>query len=173
VLLIVMAHRAMVLAAARLIRALSNLGPMRHLLLALHLLFAIFAVGPLVGAASIAGRGVRAGDGPAVAATARTVRIYGYVSLLVPVLGMSLVRPKWDAKFSYPWVWVSLVLYLIALALTLGLLAPSLAKAGTAISAGNPANGFAARVAAAGGGIALLYAVIVFLMVYKPGGHGG
>src|SRR5438270_173974 len=85
---------------------------MRHLLLALHVLFAIFAVGPLVGAASAAARGIRAGDASAVAGSARTVRLYGYLSIVVPLLGMGLVQPKWHAKFSYPWVWISLVLYL-------------------------------------------------------------
>jgi uncharacterized membrane protein len=146
---------------------------MRHLLLALHLLFAIFAVGPLVGAASIAARGVRAGDGPAVAGSARTVRIYGYASIAVPVLGMALVRPKWDAKISYPWVWISIVLYLIALALTLAVLAPGLVRAGRAIGSGEATGPLVGRIAAAGGLIALLYAVIVFLMVFKPGGAAG
>src|SRR6185437_6151191 len=110
---------------------------MRNLLLALHLLFAIFAVGPLVGAATTAARGVRTADGPAVTTAARTVRIYGYVSILVPLFGMGLVRPKWDAKFSYPWVWVSALLYLVALALTLAVLAPALAQAGKAIADGS------------------------------------
>jgi uncharacterized membrane protein len=145
---------------------------MRNLLLALHLLFAIFAVGPLVGAATTAARGVRGSDGPAVAAAARTVRIYGYVSILVPVFGMGLVRPKWDAKFSYPWVWVSALLYLVALALTLAVLAPALAKAGKAIADGSATRPLVARVGAAGGLIGLLFAVIVFLMVFKPGGSG-
>ena len=145
---------------------------MRNLLLALHLLFAIFAVGPLVGAATTAARGVRSSDGPAVASAARTVRLYGYVSILVPVFGMGLVRPKWDAKFSYPWVWVSALLYLIALALTLAVLAPALAKAGKAIADGSATRPLVARVAAAGGLIGLLFAVIVFLMVFKPGGSG-
>jgi len=141
---------------------------MRHLLLSLHILFAVFAVGPLVGAASIAARGVRAGDAAAVASAARTVRLYGYLSILVALLGMSLVRPKWDAKFSYPWVWISLVLYLAALALTLAVLAPSLGKAASRLTEGGDASGEGARAAGAGGLISLLFAVIVFLMVYKP-----
>jgi uncharacterized membrane protein len=143
---------------------------MRNLLLSLHVLFAIFAIGPLVGAATTAARGVRAGDGAAVAASARTVRIYGYASLLVALIGMSLVQPKWEAKFSYPWVWVSLVLYLLALALTLAVLVPGLAKAGAQLAAGADARPLVGRVAASGGVIALSFAVIVFLMVLKPGG---
>ncbi len=141
---------------------------MRHLLLALHILFAIFAVGPLVGAASIAARGVRAGDAATVASSARTVRIYGYLSLLVALLGMGLVRPQWHAKFSYPWVWISLLLYLVALALSLAVLAPSLGRAAERLTAGADAGGEAGRAAGAGGLIALLFAVIVFLMVYRP-----
>jgi uncharacterized membrane protein len=141
---------------------------MRHLLLALHILFAVFAVGPLVGAASIAARGVRAGDAATVASSARTVRIYGYASILVALLGMGLVQPKWHAKFSYPWVWISLVLYLAALALSLLVLAPSLSRAAGRLTGGADARAEGARAAGAGGLISLLFAVIVFLMVYKP-----
>jgi uncharacterized membrane protein len=141
---------------------------MRHLLLSLHILFAIFAVGPLVGAASIAARGVRTGDAATVASSARTVRIYGYASILVALLGMGLVQPKWHAKFSYPWVWISLVLYLAALALSLLVLAPSLSRAADRLTGGGNASAEGARAAGAGGLIALLFAVIVFLMVYQP-----
>jgi uncharacterized membrane protein len=155
---------------------------MRHLLLALHILFAIFTIGPLVGAASIAARGIRAGDAAAVTASARTVRLYGYLSLLVALLGLGLVQPKWHAKFSYPWVWISLLLYLAALALSLAVLEPTLRRtagrltesgavggtAGNGTVGSGPAGSEAARAAAAGGVIALLFAVIVFLMVYQP-----
>ena len=150
---------------------------MRHLLLSLHILFAIFAIGPLVGVASTAARGIRAGDAAMVASSARTVRIYGYASILVPLLGMGLVQPKWHAKFSYPWVWISLVLYLAALVLTLAVLEPSLRRAASRLTGatgageaavGETAGREAGRAAAAGGLIALLFAVIVFLMVYQP-----
>ena len=141
---------------------------MRHLFLALHLLFAVFAIGPLVGAASVAARGVKAGDAVAVAGSARTVRIYGYLSILVAVFGLAMVQPKWHAQFSYPWVWISLVLFVIALALTLAVLEPGLRGAAQALGQGNDASGFAGRVAASGGLIALIYAVIIVLMVYRP-----
>jgi uncharacterized membrane protein len=141
---------------------------MRHLLLALHILFAIFAVGPLVGAAGAAARGIRAGDASAVAGSARTIRLYGYLSIVVALLGMGLVQPKWHAKFSYPWVWISLLLYLAALALSLAVLAPSLRRAAGRLTDGVDARADAGRAAAVGGVIALLFAVIVFLMVYQP-----
>ena len=142
---------------------------MRHLLLSLHILFAIFAVGPLVHAATTAARGVKTGDAPAVASSARTARIYGYASLAVAVLGFGLVQPKWHAKFSYPWVWISIAIYLGALALTVLALVPSLEKAGSLIEQGEPAEALTGRVAAIGGIIALGFTAIVFLMVFHPG----
>ncbi|HTZ44044.1 MAG TPA: DUF2269 family protein [Jatrophihabitans sp.] len=141
---------------------------MKDLLLSLHVLFAIFAVGPLVGTATTAARGVRAGDAAAVAGAARTVRIYGYASLLVALLGMGLVQPKWDNKFGYPWVWLSIVLYMVALAVTLAVLVPGLTAAARQLESGGSAASSAGRLAAAGGIVALLFAVIVFLMVYQP-----
>ena len=63
-------------------------------LLALHLVFAIFVVGPLVWAAKTAGRGVRKGDGAATKSSARTLRIYSYVSVLVIGVGFALMSQK-------------------------------------------------------------------------------
>jgi len=152
---------------------------MRHLLLALHLLFAIFAVGPLVHAATTASRGVKAGDAAAVRGAARTTRVYSYASLLVVVLGFALMSQKGyggrKTEFSETWIWLSLVLYVIALGVAVAVLIPALESAAGAITDATPAgNGAAAsslvaRVAAAGGLIALLFAGIVFLMVYQPG----
>ncbi|MDQ1729918.1 MAG: hypothetical protein QOK10_77 [Pseudonocardiales bacterium] len=142
---------------------------MRHLLQTLHILFAIFAVGPLVHAATTASRGVRQADGHAVATAARTVRIYGYASLLVALFGFGLVQPKYDHQFSDTWIWLSVVLYVVALAVLFAVLQPSLQRAATALAEGSSAQPLNARIAASGGVIGLLFAVIVVLMVYKPG----
>lgn len=142
---------------------------MEHLFLALHLLFAIFAVGPLVHAATTASRGVKTGDATAVKSSARTIQLYGYLSLLVAVFGMGLVQPKYHNAFGDTWVWLSLVLYVIALALVLVLIVPSLNRAATALASGSSAETLTARVAGTGGLVALLFAAIVVLMVYKPG----
>src|SRR5262249_18365744 len=98
-------------------------------------------------------------------------RIYGYVSVLVVVFGLSLVRPKWHAEFGDTWVWLSLVLWLAAGALGLALIVPSLDRAPRRIKAGETAGAQAptAPVAAAGGVVGLIFAGIVFLMVYRPG----
>lgn len=143
---------------------------MHTFLLALHVLTAVFAIGPLVHAATTASRGVRRGDAAATAASARIARVYGYASVIVVLLGLSLVRPKWDAQFGDTWVWLSLVLWAVALVLVLVLIAPALDRATRLIAAGEQARGLTAQVAAAGGAVGLIFAGIVFLMIYRPGG---
>jgi hypothetical protein len=144
-----------------------------RILLALHLLFAVFAIGPLAHAVTTAGRGIRHGDGRATAYAARTARIYTYASLLVVVFGFALMSSKRNGKtvaeFGDTWVWLSLLLWVAAAALSLAVVVPTLDRATTLIEAEQSVVTLTARVAAAGGVIGLLFAAIVFLMVYRPG----
>jgi uncharacterized membrane protein len=147
------------------------------LLLFLHLLAAIFAVGPLVAAATTASRALRTSDAAAATSAARMIRLYSYVSVVVVILGLGLMSQNAPgpgseevAKIGDTWIWLSLLLWVCAMALSLGLLAPSLTKASAEIGGSGSAQGLVGRVAAAGGVIALIYAVIVLLMVYRPGG---
>jgi hypothetical protein len=144
-----------------------------RILLALHLLVAVFAVGPLVHAVTTAGRGIRHGDGTATAYAARMARIYTYASALVVVLGFGLMSSKRNgqkvAEFSDTWVWVSLLLWVAAVALSLAVVVPTLDRASTLIKAEQSVVALTARVAAAGGIIGLLFAAIIVLMVYRPG----
>lgn len=148
---------------------------MFKILFALHLLTAIFAVGPLVHAATTASRGLRTADATATASSARTATIYSYASLLVVVFGFGLMSvddpygPGKVAEFSEPFIWLSGLLWLVAVALTLGVIAPTLEKATEQILAGEAVDALTARVAASGGVVGLIFAGIVFLMVYKPG----
>ena len=146
---------------------------MFKILLALHVLFAIFAIGPLVGAVTTAGRGIRQGDGAATAAAARTTRVYAYASLLVVILGFGLMSTKRHGKtiadFGDTWIWLSVVLWLLAVALTLAVVVPTLDKVTELIGRQESVVSLTARVSAAGGVVAVLFAVIVFLMVYRPG----
>ncbi|MCW2754119.1 MAG: hypothetical protein JWQ32_1530 [Marmoricola sp.] len=146
---------------------------MYNILFALHLLTAIFAVGPLVHIVTTASRGLRTADAGATAASARTARLYAYVSVLVVIFGMGVMSSKQDGKtvatFSDPYIWISLLLWLVAMALTLALIVPALQQATTRIGAGEAVDNLSAKVAASGGVVGLIFAVIVFLMVYKPG----
>lgn len=146
---------------------------MYNILFALHLLTAIFAVGPLVHIVTTASRGLRTADAGATAASARTARLYAYVSVLVVIFGMGVMSSKQDGKtvatFSDPYIWISLLLWLVAMALTLALIVPALQQATTRIGAGEAVDNLSAKVAASGGVVGLIFAGIVFLMVYKPG----
>jgi low affinity Fe/Cu permease len=163
-------------------------------LLALHLVLAVFVVGPLVWAATTAGRGVRKGDGAATASSARVLRIYAYASVLVVGVGFALMSQKrspvgWIgyqsvprryvdyaptgstrvAEFSDTWIWLSLLLWAVAVAVVLLIVVPTLDRATRLIEAQESVVTLTARVAAAGGLVGLLFVTIVFLMAYKPG----
>ncbi len=146
---------------------------MFKILLALHVLFAVFAVGPLVHAASTAARGVRTGDGTSTAASSRLLKVYGYASVLVVVLGFGLMSAKRHGKtvaqFGDTWVWLSAALWLVAIALVLAVVVPTLDRATELIGKQESVVTLTGRVAAVGGVVALIFAAIVFLMVYRPG----
>lgn len=149
---------------------------MFKILFTLHLLTAIFAIGPLVHASTTAARGLRTADASATGSAARTITIYSYASLLVVFFGFGLMSAEapWNpdekvASFSDPYIWISGLLWIAAVGLALGVLVPALQLATTKIGAGESVDALKAKVAAPGGVIGLIFAGIVFLMVYKPG----
>lgn len=145
---------------------------MYKVLLALHLVAAVFAIGPLVHAATTASRGLRQADAAAIRTSSRMCTIYVWASVLVVVLGfglMSSTSPYTHDKvgdFGDVWIWLSLLLWLVAAALTYFVVVPALDKAAADVSV---APSLVGRVAAAGGVVGIVFAVIVFLMVYRPG----
>jgi uncharacterized membrane protein len=140
---------------------------MEKLLLTLHVVGAIFIIGPLVAAANQAARALRTTDAGALRTLARLVTVYGWVSLVVPVLGAGLVQKKYDHEWSEAWLPISLVLFVVAAALVVGILAPLLRRAAAAPAG---AAELAGRAAAVGGVASLCYLAIAVLMVYQPGG---
>lgn len=146
---------------------------MFKIMLALHLLTAIFAIGPLVHAATTAARGVRTGDAPAVASGARMLRIYSIASVLVVIFGFALMSSKRHgqtvAEFSDAWIWISLLLWVVAMGVIHALLVPQLQKVGARLTASESAASLTGKIAAFGGLVGVIFAVIVFLMVYQPG----
>jgi uncharacterized membrane protein len=143
---------------------------MRTLLLTVHVVAAIFIIGPLVAVVNQTARALRDGDSGTLRAHSRLVRIYGWASLAVGVLGVGLVRRAWRATFGEAWVITSLALFVVASALVLGLLVPLLGRAVGIAESGRPTRDLAGRAAAVSGGGSLLYLAIAVLMVYQPGG---
>lgn len=165
---------------------------MLKLLLLLHLLTAIFAIGPLVHAVTTASRGLRQADAPALASSARMAKIYSMASVLVVIFGFGLMSQKSHGKqlgsFGDTWIWLSLVLWVIAVVVTFVVIVPALERAAETITqAGGSSTdeqpggtrtetnvaaslkAQTARVAASGGVVGVIFAAIVVLMVYRPG----
>ena len=132
-------------------------------LLLLHLIGAVFLVGPVVGACMLAMRAARTGDVEIARSAGRTATVYGWATLAVFVLGAAMVRGKNSGghfAFGDAWIIASILLYAGAFALTVFVLAPALNSA-----ADRPLG---PRIAAIAGIISALYLAIVVLMVYQP-----
>jgi uncharacterized membrane protein len=71
-------------------------------------------------------------------------------------------------SFSETWIQVSIVLYVVALVLSLVIVAPTLNTAARQLDAGEAIGPLRARAGASAGVVALLYLAIVVLMVYRP-----
>ena len=161
------------------------------LVLTLHILAVIIGLGTvflnaIYGAQAKSRRGP---DGLAIAqANLKVTEIAQYVIYTIPIFGIALVfMSKTDGieifKFSQTWVWLSLVLYIVALGLSHGLLLPAVKRMqvlmAEVIAAGPPAGGpppqaaemeqLGKRIAPVGAVLNLLVIVIVGLMVFKPG----
>ena len=90
----------------------------------------------------------------------------------IPVTGilMLVVEDYWE--FSQTWVWLSTLLYVVALGISHAVMIPSSRRMIEVMSAGPPNEESAAlEKKLAGGGMALnlLAVVIIVLMVWKPG----
>ena len=165
---------------------------MLKLMLLLHLLTAIFAIGPLAHAVTTASRGLRHADPAALRASSRTAKVYAAASVLVVIFGMGLMSQKRRGEelgsIGEIWIWLSLVLWAIGVAITVLVVTPSLDKAADAGSdasrssspeersgggrietSATAVSSYTGRVAASGGVVALIFVVIVVLMVYRPG----
>lgn len=144
---------------------------MVKVLLTLHIVAAIFLIGPLVAAGNGAARAARSGDAGALRAAARLVTIYGWASLAVLVFGLSLVQGRGKGvgvAFGDGWIIASLILFVVAFLLVVGVLRPALKNAVARADAGQDSGGLAGRIAGVSGVASLLYVTLAVLMVYKP-----
>ncbi|KQZ08786.1 conjugal transfer protein TrbL [Agromyces sp. Root1464] len=146
----------------------------------LHVAGAVFIVGPMAILPMTAMRAVRAGNGAQVAVLAKSTTIFAWLSLLVFVFGfgaMSMAPDEYELSITTPWILWSIILYVIAFALTLFVVVPSMKKAaealtagaGTGVGDGGDAPKASYPAIAAGSGISsLLLLAVVVLMVWKP-----
>jgi uncharacterized membrane protein len=153
----------------------------------LHVVTAVFIVGPMAIIPMTAMRAVRAGNASQVRTLAKSTNLLSLLSLLTVVFGfavMGMSDPKFDLSVTTPWILWSIIAYIVALGLTLFVVVPAMRKAADALDtvpAGTPADvstpsaeaaGLESRgypaIAAASGVASLLLVLVVVLMVWKP-----
>ncbi|GAA4698123.1 hypothetical protein [Streptomyces youssoufiensis] len=163
---------------------------MTKFLLSVHVLAAILAIGPITVAASMFPRYVRSpaadGDGSDQARTAallhRVCRGYTVVGIAVPVFGVATGAQL--GVLTDAWLLTSIVLTAAAAALLLLAILPGQQRllvqpAGAASGAGADAGvaetvrSAAARLAMVTGTFNVLWAVVVVLMIVRPGSTTG
>lgn len=146
---------------------------METVLNVLHVLSAVFLVGPMAILPMTALRLLRAGDHAQVDTLARSTAVFSWASLAAVVFGfgvMGMADPKYDLSITTPWILISLLVYLAALGLNLAMVVPAM-KA-SARDSGRSEHGARpggySRLAALSGSVSLLLVVVVILMVWKP-----
>ncbi|SHN43497.1 hypothetical protein [Cryptosporangium aurantiacum] len=154
--------------------------------LSLHVLAAILTIGPVTVAASMFPRYLRAAaeDPHAVTilgALHRICRVYTVIGLTVPAFGLATAAAL--GVLTDAWLLTSIVLTAIAAGVLCLVVLPQQAAAlggyTTSGAAGSPSTGgaadtrAAARLGAATGVFNLLWAVVVVLMIVRPGSTTG
>ncbi|MFD4788175.1 hypothetical protein ACFWN1_14180 [Streptomyces sp. NPDC058459] len=149
---------------------------MTKLLLSVHVLAAVLAIGPVAVAASIFPRALRdahrePGGRDALAGPRtlhRICRVYAAVGVVVPVFGFATARAM--GVLGSGWLITSIVLT-VAAAGVLGLLILPAQEAALDAPPGTPSP--AARLAMLTGVFNLLWATVTVLMIVRPGSTTG
>ncbi|WP_433272163.1 hypothetical protein ACQPZF_15650 [Actinosynnema sp. CS-041913] len=136
---------------------------MAKLWLSLHVLVAIIAIGPIAVAASLFPRFARESPTGVAAFLHRTCRTYAIIGIAVPVFG--IVTGARMGVLGDAWLVTSVVLT----ALAAGLLVLGILPVQRRVLAG----GTGARLAMTTGLFNLLWAVVVVLMIVRPGSTTG
>lgn len=154
---------------------------MTGFLLAVHVVAAIVAIGPVTIAASMFPRSIRAAvAAPVDAATAavprvlhRITRVYAVIGVVVPVFGVATAVSL--EVLGDPWVVISMALTAVAAALLVVRILPDQrrALAGLADADELTAAATSRRIAMTTGVFNLLWATVVVLMIYRPGSTTG
>lgn len=146
---------------------------METVLNVLHVLTAVFIVGPMALLPMTAMRAIRGGDGAQVTSLAQSTNVLSLASLIVVFFGFGLMSLDKEVKLSIttPWILSSLILYVVALALSVAVVVPAMRTAGEHLTADAPAaeggNDYK-RIAMTSGVVSLLLMAVVVLMVARP-----
>ena len=143
---------------------------METLFAVLHVVAAIFIIGPMAALPMVGLRSLRHGNSAQVALLARATGIFGWLSLVVALLGFGLVAfvdPEDKLTYTTPWLLTSIILYAVAITVTLSGVEPLMKRAAARLADGKLAMEYRPIVALSGLSALLLVAVVV-LMVWRP-----
>ncbi|MGY1638464.1 DUF2269 family protein [Geodermatophilus sp. SYSU D00742] len=140
---------------------------MGTVLAVLHVVTAVFLIGPMALLPQTALRAVRAGDAQTVELLTRSTTVVTWASLAVAVLGFGVSGVE-GIPLSRTWLWLSIALYLVALVVSLVLVVPALRRAAADLVQGRSATALYGRIAAGSGVVSLLLVAVAVLMSWKP-----
>ena len=161
-------------------RLLGRLCTMTNVAGAFHVLLAVFIIGPMALLPHSGLRALRQRDAKQVSSLARTIAIFSWASLLVFLLGFAAMGEAGASghkiSFAALWIWLSVVLYAGAFALSVFVIVPALRRGAEEIAEAAPvAEGEKVRkpaaysaVAATSGVATILLLVVVVLMAFRP-----
>jgi uncharacterized membrane protein len=143
------------------------------LLVVLHILSVVVGIGATMLNGLYAAKAKQAG-GPAAGAIMKAnfdvTMVAEKIIYLIPVFGILAVLASDDVwEFDQTWIWLSLVLYVVALGIAHGNQMPAGKKMLAGPSSPQEAEALGKRLAMGGMVLNLLVVVIVALMVWKPG----
>jgi hypothetical protein len=139
-------------------------------LLAVHVLAAIVFIGPVTVAASLFPRYARNGEVGVARMLHRISRVYAVLGVAVPVFGLATAAQM--GVLGDAWLLVSIALTLVAALLLAVEVLPGQARVMAALDGGTTSV-VPPRLAMTTGVFALIWAVVVVLMIVRPGSTTG
>jgi len=142
---------------------------MTKALLALHVIAAIIAIGPVTVAASMFPAAVRADDAARLGLLARICRVYAVVGVAVPVFGFATAASL--HVLGSPWLVASIALTAVAAILLGAVILPAQGRIRAATDVVERKT--ISRLAMCTGLFNLLWASVTVLMILRPGSTTG
>ncbi|WP_308493185.1 DUF2269 family protein [Microbacterium terrisoli] len=140
---------------------------MGTVMIILHVITAVFIVGPMAVIPMTGLRTLRSGNASAVRSLAKSTAIFSWLSLITFVIGFG-VAGAWKISIGTPWILWSIIAYVIAFVLSVFVVAPQLNKAAGQVDGaaeGTKPAGYGV-ITASSGIASLLLLVVVLLMVW-------
>lgn len=132
----------------------------------LHVLLGVLVVGPLA-VLPLAGAGeVRARNASNVRMLALATRAFAGLAVVVAALGFAIIPSVTGLTLETRWLGLSVLAYVVAVALVIAVTTPALDRASARLTAGTAAGTRAITVSAMA--VLVLMTVVVVLMMWQP-----